>query len=120
MLLKVGGVESFADYLGRIAADDGVRRHVLQDDAAGGRDAALADLHIGHDDRPVADPHVVVNEYAMRICPGGIPYCAANHVEARIVAVACLGKPDSADMKVYCPMGKKTFDDDETTEEAPS
>jgi hypothetical protein len=33
--------------------------------------------------------------------------------------VACLGKPDPADMKVYCPTGKETFDDDETTEEAP-
>jgi len=27
--------------------------------------------------------------------------------------LACLGKPDPADMKVYCPMGKETFDDDE-------
>jgi hypothetical protein len=34
--------------------------------------------------------------------------------------VACLGKPDPEDMNVYCPMGKQTFDDDETTEEAPS
>jgi hypothetical protein len=34
--------------------------------------------------------------------------------------LACLGKPDPADMKVYCPTGKETFDDDETTEEAPS
>jgi len=35
-------------------------------------------------------------------------------------AVACLGKPDPGDMKVYCPEGKETFDDDETKEEAPS
>jgi hypothetical protein len=34
--------------------------------------------------------------------------------------LACLGNPDPADMKVYCPTGKETFDDDETTEEAPS
>jgi ornithine cyclodeaminase/alanine dehydrogenase-like protein (mu-crystallin family) len=34
--------------------------------------------------------------------------------------VACLGNPDPGDMKVYCPTGKETFDDDETTEEAPS
>jgi hypothetical protein len=34
--------------------------------------------------------------------------------------LACLGNPDPVDMKVYCPMGKETFDDDETTEEAPS
>jgi hypothetical protein len=34
--------------------------------------------------------------------------------------VACLGNPDPGDMKVYCPEGKETFDDDETTEEAPS
>jgi hypothetical protein len=35
-------------------------------------------------------------------------------------SVACLGNPDPGDMKVYCPTGKETFDDDETTEEAPS
>jgi hypothetical protein len=34
--------------------------------------------------------------------------------------LACLGNPDPADMKVYCPEGKETFDDDATTEEAPS
>jgi hypothetical protein len=34
--------------------------------------------------------------------------------------VACLGNPDPGDMKVYCPEGKETFDDDATTEEAPS
>jgi len=34
--------------------------------------------------------------------------------------MACLGNPDPVDMKVYCPEGKETFDDDETTEEAPS
>jgi hypothetical protein len=33
--------------------------------------------------------------------------------------LACLGNPDPGDMKVYCPTGKETFDD-ETTEEAPS
>jgi len=33
--------------------------------------------------------------------------------------VACLGNPDPVDMKVYCPTGKETFDD-EKTEEAPS
>ena len=36
------------------------------------------------------------------------------------IRVACLGNPDPCDMKVYCPEGKETFDDDETTEEAPS
>ena len=34
--------------------------------------------------------------------------------------LACFGNPDPGDMKVYCPTGKETFDDDETTEEAPS
>lgn len=34
--------------------------------------------------------------------------------------VACFGNPDPVGMKVYCPEGKETFDDDETTEEAPS
>jgi hypothetical protein len=34
------------------------------------------------------------------------------------VVVACLGNPDPVGMKVYCPTGKETFDD-ETTEEAP-
>jgi hypothetical protein len=34
--------------------------------------------------------------------------------------MACLGNPDPGDMKVYCPEGKETFDDDEATEEAPS
>ena len=33
--------------------------------------------------------------------------------------LACLGNPDPVDMKVSCPKGKKTFDD-ETTEEATS
>ena len=33
--------------------------------------------------------------------------------------VACLGNPDPVDMKVYCPTGKETFDD-EKTEEAPT
>ena len=33
-------------------------------------------------------------------------------------AMACLGNPDPVGMKVYCPTGKETFDD-ETTEEAP-
>jgi len=32
--------------------------------------------------------------------------------------MACLGNPDPVGMKVYCPTGKETFDD-ETTEEAP-
>jgi len=35
------------------------------------------------------------------------------------VGVACLGNPDPVDMKVYCPTGKETFDD-EKTEEAPT
>ena len=34
--------------------------------------------------------------------------------------LAWFGNPDPADMKVYCPTGKETFDDDETTEEAQS
>jgi predicted DNA-binding transcriptional regulator YafY len=34
------------------------------------------------------------------------------------IAVACLGNPEPVGMKVYCPTGKETFDD-ETTEEAP-
>ncbi len=34
--------------------------------------------------------------------------------------VACLGIPDPVGMKVYCREGKETFDDYETTEEAPS
>ena len=34
--------------------------------------------------------------------------------------LACFGNPDPVGMKVYCPVGKETFDDDETTEEAPS
>jgi hypothetical protein len=38
----------------------------------------------------------------------------------KVAGVACLGNPDPGDMKVYCPTGKETFDDDETTEEAPS
>ena len=33
---------------------------------------------------------------------------------------ACFGKPDPVDMKVYCPEGEETFNDDETTEEAPT
>jgi putative transposase len=33
--------------------------------------------------------------------------------------LACFGIPDPADIKVYCPTGKETFDDDETTKEAP-
>lgn len=36
------------------------------------------------------------------------------------VPLACLGNPHPVDMKVYCPNGKETFDDDETTEGAPS
>jgi hypothetical protein len=40
-------------------------------------------------------------------------------VVADRVVVACLGNPDPVDMKVYCPTGKETFDD-EKTEEAPS
>jgi hypothetical protein len=36
-----------------------------------------------------------------------------------VTALACLGNPDPVDMKVYCPTGKETFDD-EKTEEAPS
>jgi hypothetical protein len=39
---------------------------------------------------------------------------------SKLYGVACLGNPDPCDMKVYCPEGKETFDDDETTEEAPS
>lgn len=36
-----------------------------------------------------------------------------------LVRMACLGNPDPVDMKVYCPTGKETFDD-EKTQEAPS
>ena len=36
------------------------------------------------------------------------------------VGLACLGNADPGDMKVYCPTGNEPFDDDETTEEAPS
>ena len=32
--------------------------------------------------------------------------------------MACFGKPDPVDMKVYCPCGEEAFDDEETTEEA--
>ena len=32
--------------------------------------------------------------------------------------LACLGNPDPVGMKVYCPTGKETFDD-ETTKETP-
>ena len=32
--------------------------------------------------------------------------------------LACFGKPDPVDMKVYCPCGEEAFDDEETTEEA--
>lgn len=39
---------------------------------------------------------------------------------ARDALLACFGNPDPVGMKVYCPEGKETFDDDETTEEAPS
>jgi len=34
--------------------------------------------------------------------------------------LACFGNPDPVDMKVYCPEGEETFNDDETTEEAPT
>ena len=42
----------------------------------------------------------------LALCPEGIN------------EVACLGNPDPVGMKVYCPTGKETFDD-EKTEEAP-
>lgn len=32
--------------------------------------------------------------------------------------LACFGKPDPVDMKVYCPCGEEAFDDEEKTEEA--
>jgi hypothetical protein len=35
-----------------------------------------------------------------------------------LAQVACFGNPDPVDMKVYCPDGEETFNDDETTEEA--
>jgi hypothetical protein len=40
-------------------------------------------------------------------------------VGTALLGMACLGNPDPVDMKVYCPTGKETFDD-EKTEEAPS
>jgi hypothetical protein len=39
-------------------------------------------------------------------------------VSSHCSQLACLGNPDPVGMKVYCPTGKETFDD-ETTEEAP-
>jgi len=38
--------------------------------------------------------------------------------ERQVFSLACLGNPDPVGMKVYCPTGKETFDD-EKTEEAP-
>ena len=32
------------------------------------------------------------------------------------VVMACLGNPDPVDMKVYCPTGKETFNDEKTEE----
>ena len=62
--------------------------------------------------------------------PTGFPPTTAAAAHARhperfvrdvarpLTPVACLGNPDPVGMKVYCPTGKETFDD-ETTEEAP-
>jgi hypothetical protein len=33
-----------------------------------------------------------------------------------VPTVACLGNPDPVDMKVYCPTGKETFNDEKTEE----
>jgi hypothetical protein len=40
--------------------------------------------------------------------------------EPVLAQLACFGNPDPVDMKVYCPEGEETFNDDETTEEAPT
>ena len=46
--------------------------------------------------------------------------CGSPQRRTSSTALACLGTPDPVDMKVYRPEGKETFNDEETTEEAPS
>ena len=49
----------------------------------------------------------------------GVAVSTAAAADSLPTVLACLGNPGPGDMKVYCPEGKETFDDDETTEEAP-
>ena len=48
------------------------------------------------------------------------PFISLSPSDDSQTTVACFGNPDPVDMKVYCPEGEETFNDDETTEEAPT
>ena len=50
--------------------------------------------------------------------PDGQPMVFRDSAVGMWEVLACLGNPDPVGMKVYCPMGKETFDN-EKTEEAP-
>lgn len=47
----------------RIAADDGVRRHVFHDDRAGCDDGIVADRDARIDDSAPADPHIIADAH---------------------------------------------------------
>lgn len=54
--------EALLQRLGRVATDHGVGRHVAGHHRARGDDGTVADLHPRHDQRLVADPHVVADQ----------------------------------------------------------
>ena len=80
------------------------------------RDADLHDAqqrfesHVLRTSQPILERYRFVGRGSARMM---------QHVHAAYVAVACLGNPDPVGMKVYCPTGKETFDDEETKEAPP-
>jgi len=72
----------------------------------------------GHDryGRVLASVDIEGDDLGHRLVADGLAW----HYTRYSKDVACLGNPDPGDMKAYCPVGKETFDDGETTEEAPS
>jgi hypothetical protein len=56
-----GGVAG-ADELGRVAADDAVVGHVLDDHRAGGDDRAVTDADAGHHHGVVPEPDVMADD----------------------------------------------------------
>ena len=74
------------------------------------------DKEIDRDLKDAAKRDAVVEEVADILL---FALLLADRLDIDVGTVACLGNPDPGDMKVYRPTGKETFDDDETTEEAP-
>src|SRR5690606_32917591 len=54
-------IEPLLERFGRVAAYDGIGRHIRNDNRARRNDSAIANMHTGHDERVVAYPDIIAD-----------------------------------------------------------